>query len=96
MIPSVHTRHVCCVYGYNMHVLSMGFRDLSCDLAGGLLYTKWPLDVRRLWHRDAIARDSVTCTLCCMIEPALDPDRAGVSLCKCYEIVDSMVEATCL
>src|SRR3954465_9534150 len=28
--------------------LSMGFRDLSCDLAGGLLYTKWPLDVRRL------------------------------------------------
>src|SRR3954467_5472671 len=23
-------------------------------------------------------------------------DRAGVSLCKCYEIVDSMVEATCL
>src|ERR1041384_7568551 len=23
-------------------------------------------------------------------------DRAGVSLCKCYEIVDTMVEATCL
>ena len=52
----------------------MGFRDLSCDLAGGLLYTKWPLDVRSLGHRDAIARDSVSCTLCCMIEPALDPD----------------------
>ena len=52
----------------------MGFRDLSYDLAGGLLYTKWPLDVRSLGHRDAIARDSVTYTLCCMIEPALDPD----------------------
>ena len=52
----------------------MGFRDLSCDLAGGLLYTKWPLDVRSLGHRDAIARDSVACTLCGMIEPALDPD----------------------
>ena len=51
----------------------MGFRDLSCDLAGGLLYTKWPLDVRSLGHRDAIARDSVTCTLCYMIELALDP-----------------------
>ena len=38
----------------------MGFRDLSCDLAGGLLYTKWPLDVHSLGHRDAIARDSVT------------------------------------
>ena len=52
----------------------MGFRDLSCDLAGGPLYTKWALDVRSLGHRDAIARDSVSCTLCCMIEPALDPD----------------------
>ena len=52
----------------------MGFRELGCDLAGGLLYTKWPLDVCSLGHRDAIARDSVTCTLCCIIEPALDPD----------------------
>ena len=52
----------------------MGFRDLSCDLAGGLLYTKWPLDVRSLVHHDAIARDSVMCAICCMIEPALDPD----------------------
>src|SRR3954468_14502905 len=40
--------------------LSMGFRDLSCDLAGGLSYTKWPFDVRSLGHHDAIARDSVT------------------------------------
>src|SRR3954466_15338946 len=40
----------------------MGFRDLSCDLAGGPLYTKWTLDVRSLGHRDAIARDSVSCT----------------------------------
>ena len=72
MIPSFHTGHVCCVYGYKC--LSMGFRDLSCDLAGGPLYTKWPLDVRSLGQRDAIVRDSVMSTLCCMIEPALDPD----------------------
>ena len=52
----------------------MGFRDLSLVLAGGLLYTKWPLDVRSLGHHDAIARDFVTSTLCCMIEPSLDPD----------------------
>ena len=52
----------------------MSFRDLSCDLAGGLSYTKWPLDVRSLGHRDAIARDSVTWHTCCMIEPTLDPD----------------------
>ena len=52
----------------------MGFQDHSCDLDGGILYTKWPLDVRNLGHRDAIARDSVMCTLCCMIEPTLDPD----------------------
>ena len=52
----------------------MDFRDLSCDMAGGSLYTNWPLDVRSLGHRYAIARDSITCTLCCMIEPALDPD----------------------
>ena len=73
MIPAVHTRHVCCVYDYNMHVLVWVFETLV-DLAGGLLYNKWPLDVRSLGHRDAIARDSVTCTLCCMIEPALDPN----------------------
>ena len=74
MIPAVHTRHVCCVYVYNMHVLVWVFRDLSSDLAGGLLYTKWPLDVCSLGHCDAIVRDVVTCTLCCMIEPALDPN----------------------
>ena len=54
--------------------LRMGVRDLSCGLASGPLYTKWPLDVRSLGHRDAIVRDSNLGTLCCMIEPALDPD----------------------
>ena len=77
----------------------MGFRYLSCDLAGGLLYTKWPLDVRSLGHRYAIACDSVTWhTLLYDRErprPRLS-DRAGVSLCKCYNTIDSMVEATCL
>ena len=51
----------------------MGFRDLSCDLAGGLLYTKWPLDVRNLGHRDAIVRDSVSAHFV-VWSIALDPD----------------------
>src|SRR3954470_12371854 len=28
MIPVVHTRHVCCVYDYNMHVLVWVFKNL--------------------------------------------------------------------
>ena len=77
----------------------MCFRDLSCDLAGGLLYTKWPLDVHSLGHRDVIARDSVTWHTLMYDRARPRPrlsDRAGVSLRKSYEIVDSMVEATCL
>ena len=73
MIPVVHNRHVCCVYDYNMHVLVWVFETLVV-IWQAVFYTKWPLDVRSLGHRDAIARDSVTCTLCCMIDPALDPD----------------------
>ena len=61
----------------------MGFRDLSGDLAGGLLYTKWPLDVRNLMYDLARPRPRLS-------------DRAGVSLCKGYNIIDSMVEATFL
>src|SRR3954464_5838279 len=96
----------CCSYKacvlrvcYIMHAYVWVFRDLSCDLAGGLSYTKWPLDVRSLGHRDAIVRDS------CLVHtlwydrarprPRLS-DRAGVSLCKGYDTIDSMVEATCL
>src|SRR3954449_7355516 len=99
MIPAVHTRHVCCVYDYNMHVLVWVFRDLRCDLAGGLLYTKWPLDVRSLGHRDAIARDSVTWHTLLYDRARPRPrlsDRAGVCLCKGYDSIDNMVEATCL
>ena len=48
----------------------MGFRDLSCELAGGLLYINWLLDVCILGHHDAIVRDSVSAHF----EPALDPD----------------------
>src|ERR1041385_1657263 len=55
----LYTWHACCVYVYIVHVMC-GVRYLSCVLVGGLLYTKWPLDVRSLGHRDAIARDSVT------------------------------------
>ena len=77
----------------------MDFRDLSFDLAGGTLYTKCPLDVRSLGHRDAIARDSVTWHTLLYYRARPRPwlsDRTGVSLCKCYKIVDSMVEATCV
>ena len=61
------------MYVYNMHVFVWVFETLVVIWLA-VFYTKWPLDVCSLGHRDAIARDSVTCTLCCMIEPALDPD----------------------
>src|SRR3954468_2179697 len=60
---------------------------------------KWPLDVRSLGHRDAIARDSVTWHTLLYDRARPRPrlrDRAGVSLCKCYNSIVSMVEATCL
>ena len=69
--------------------LSMGFRDLSCDLDGGLLYTKWPLDVRSLGHRDAIVRDSVPCALFCV--------RANVLPYEFWTLLDKTLdELTCL
>src|SRR3954466_4305800 len=79
--------------------LSIGFRELGCDLAGGLLYTKWPLDVRSLGNRDAIAHDSVMWHTLLYDRARPRPqlsDRDGVSLCKCYNTIESMVEATCL
>ena len=96
MIPTVHTRHVCCVYVYNMHVFVWVFETL---VVRGPLYTKWPLDVRSLGHRDAIARDSVMWHTLLYDRARLRPqlrNRAGVCLCKCYSKIDSMVEATCL
>ena len=77
----------------------MGFRYLSCDLAGGLLYTRWPLDVRSLGHRDVIARDSITWHT--LLYDWARPrsrlgDRDGVCLCKCYNSIENMFEATCL
>ena len=74
----------------------MGFRDLSCDLVGGLLYTKWPLDVRSLGHRNAISHD---CHVHILLYDRARPrprlsDRDGVSLCKSYDSIDNMVEAT--
>src|SRR4051812_29237125 len=98
MIPATHTRHVCCVYVITCMSL-YGFRDLSCDLEGGLLYTKWPLDVRSLGASQCDC--SRLCPMHTLLYDRARPrprlsDRAGVSLCVCYEIVDSMVEATCL
>ena len=57
-----------------MHVLVWVFETLAMIWLAVFYTPSGPLDVRSLGHRDAIARDSVTCTLCCMIEPALDPD----------------------
>ena len=74
MVPAVHTKHVCCVYDYIMHAFVWVFENLVVIWLAVFLYTKWLLDVRSLGHRDEIARDSVSCTLCCMIEPALHPD----------------------
>ena len=77
----------------------MGFRELGCDRAGGILYTKWPLDVRNLGHHEAIDRDSVTWHTLLYDRARPRPrlsDRSGVCLCKYYNTIDSMVEATCL
>ena len=55
--------------------------------------------MRSLGHHDAIARESVTCKLCCMIEPALDPDYViGLEFVyvRVMNSIDNMVEATCL
>ena len=63
----------------------MVFRDLSCDQAGGILYTKWPLDVRSLGHHDAIAGDSVSWHTLLYDRARPRPwlrDQAGVYLCK--------------
>src|SRR3954470_8768577 len=98
MIPAVHTRHVCSVYGYNMHVLVWVFETLVVirvavfyTPSGPYMCAAWGIAMRlfetpsrhTLLYDRARPRHRLS-------------DRAGVSLCKCYEIVDSMVEATCL
>ena len=99
MIPVVHTRHVCCVYDYIMHLLVWVFETLVVIWPAVFLYTKWPLDVRILGHRDAIVCDSVTWHTSLYDRARPRPrlrDRAGVCLCKCYDSIDNMVEETCL
>src|SRR4051812_29536299 len=98
MIPTVHTRHVCCVYVYNMHVFVWVFENLVViwlavfhRQSGPQMCAGWGIGMRLFettsWHTLFYDRARP--------RPRLR-DRAGVSLCKCYEIVDSMVEATCL
>src|ERR1041384_2860486 len=98
MIPAVHTRHVCYVYVYNIHVFVWVFETL------GVIW------LRSFIHQVALrcaqlGASRCDCSRLCLVHtlwydrarprPRLS-DRAGVSLCKCYEIVDSMFEATCL
>ena len=98
MIPAVHTRHLCCVYVYNMHVLVWVFETLVViwlavlyTPSGPQMCTTWGIAMRLFEtpSRHTLLYDRAR------PRPRLS-DRAGVSLCKCYEIVDSMVEATCL
>src|SRR3954470_3025412 len=98
MIPAVHTRHVCCVYVYNMHVFVWVFETLVV-IRRAVLYTQggpymcaaWGIAMRLFEtpSRHTLLYDRAR------PRPRLS-DRARVSLYKCYEIVDSMVEATCL
>src|ERR1041384_5865366 len=87
MIPAVHTRHVCCVYDYIMHAFVWVFIhqvDLRCAQLGASR-----CDCSRLCLVHTLLYDRSR------PRPRLS-DRARDSLCKCYEIVDNMVEATCL
>src|SRR4051812_47964681 len=98
MIPAIHTRHVWCVYGYNMHVFVWVFENLVViwlavfyTPSGPYMCAAWGISLRLL---EPPSRPTLLYVGACL-SPRLS-DRAGDSLCKCYEIVDSMVEATCL
>src|SRR3954464_6213308 len=82
--------------------LCMGFRDLSCAHSG----YGWRSFIHQVALRCAqLGASRCDCPRLCLVHtlwydrarprPRLS-DRAGLSLCKSYEIVDSMVEATCL
>src|SRR4051812_23910276 len=98
MIPVVHTRHVCCVYDYNMHVLVWVFETLVViwlavfyTPSGPKMCAAWGIATRlfetpsrhTLWYDRARPRSRLS-------------DRAGVCLCKGYDSIDNLVEATCL
>src|SRR4051812_9162282 len=98
MIPAVHTRHVCCVYVYIMHVLVWVFETLVVSV--------WRSFIRQVALRCAqLGASRCDCSRLCLVHTSMYDrarprprlsDQAGVSLCKSYEIVDSMVEVTCL
>src|SRR3954463_14691294 len=97
MIPAVHTRHVCCVYVYNMHAFVWVFKNLVViwlavfyTPSGPWMCASWGIAMRLFDpSRHTLLYDRAR------PRPRLS-DWAGVSLCKCYEIVDNMVEATCI
>src|ERR1041385_4313310 len=98
MILAVHTRHVCCVYVYNMHVFVWVFETL--------VVICWRSFIHQVTLRCAqLGASRCDCLRLCLVHTLMYDrarprsrlsDRAGVSLCESYEIVDSMVEATCL
>ena len=98
MVPAIHTRHVCFLYVYNMHVSVWVFETL---VVIWLAVFHTPSDLRCA----QLGASRCDCSRLCLVHtlwydrarprPRLI-DRAVVSLCKSYEIVDSMVEATCL
>src|SRR3954463_12988460 len=98
MIPAVHTRHVCCVYVYNMHVFVWVFENLVVIWLAYFIHQV----ALRCAQLGALRCD---CSRLCLVHTLLYDrarprprlsDRAGDSLCKSYEIVNSMVEATCI
>src|ERR1041385_3899986 len=91
MIPAVHTRHVCCVYVYNMHVLVWVFGSLVVIWLAVFYTPSGP-------SMCAVGASRCDCSRLCLVHtlmydrarprPRLS-DRAGVSLCKGYNTIDS-------
>ena len=77
----------------------MGFDSLVVFSLAVFLTARWLWVVRSLEHRNAIARNSVTghTSLYDRARPRPRLSESGRScLCKCYDSIDNMVEATCL
>src|SRR3954470_8409778 len=98
MVPAVHTRHVCCVYVYNMHVVVWVFETLVGSGWRSFIHQVALRCAQLGASRCDCSRLGLVHTLCydqARPRPRLS-DRAGVSLCKGYDTIDSVVEATCL
>src|ERR1041385_8731315 len=98
MIHAVHTRHVCCVYVFNMLVFVWVFETLVVLWLAAFIH-------QVALRCTQLGASRCDCPRLCLVHtlmydrarprPRLS-DRARVSLCKGYNTIDSMVEATCL